>query len=237
MTETSEPLAVRRKVSFSEAVYEGDFVVEGVGASLAHSASDFSHIWNSGKIAVIVDPHCACLPELRPNVLIDAVLAKRNIGTKITDARLVMALGPGFEAGVDCHCLIETDRGHNLGRLVTSGATSVNTGEPGDIMGHTHKRVLRAPAEGTFESYFEIGDLVEKGCVVGSVQSVPVDAQISGVLRGILRTGTHVNHFTKLGDIDPRSVRSNCFTISDKARNISGSALEAILAHMALSLT
>lgn len=230
MTETHSPLAVRRMVSFSEAVFNGNASVESVGAVMANTPGDFSRIWKDSKIAVIVDPGCALLHEIQPDILIDAVLAKRNTGTKIDDAGLVIALGPGFEAGVDCHRLVETDRGHDLGRIICTGPTSSNTGEPGNIMGQTHSRVLRAPIDGLLKTFFDIGDQIRKGSLVASIKDVPIEAQVSGVLRGILRSGSLVATYTKVGDIDPRSQIPHCFTISDKARTISGSVLEIILA-------
>lgn len=230
MTETRAPLAVRRQVSFSEAVFNGEARVESVEAVLAGAVEDVNKIWKDSKIAVIVDPDCSVLSELRPDALVDAILAKRNTGVTINDAGLVIALGPGFTAGVDCHWLVETDRGHDLGRLIVSGKTSLNTGEPGDILGQTHSRVLRAPRDGILNSFFVIGEQIEQGSVVCSINGIPIVAQISGVLRGILRSGSYVTRYTKIGDIDPRSQRSHCFTISDKARTISGSVLEVILA-------
>lgn len=230
MTETPAPLAVRRKVSFSEAVFNGEARVESVEAVLAVDIKDVSKIWKDSKIAVIVDPDCSVLSELRPDALVDAILAKRNTGVTINDAGLVITLGPGFTAGVDCHWLVETDRGHDLGRLIISGKTSLNTGEPGDILGQTHSRVLRAPFDGILNTFFDIGEQIEKGSVVCCINDIPIVAQISGVLRGILRSGSYVTRYTKIGDIDPRSQRSHCFTISDKARTISGSVLEVILA-------
>lgn len=230
MTEMHAPMAVRRMVSFSEAVFNGHASVESVGAILANDTRDVPRIWKDSKIAVIVDPGCARIHEIQPDILIDAVLAKRNTGTKIDDAGLVIALGPGFEAGVDCHRLVETDRGHDLGRIITSGPTSLNTGEPGDIMGQTHSRVLRAPADGLLKTFFDIGDLIEKGSLVASIKDLPIEAQVSGVLRGILRSGSLVAACAKVGDIDPRSQLPNCFTISDKARTISGSVVEVIMA-------
>ncbi len=237
MTETHAPLAVRRMVSFSEAVFNGKATVESVEAILAGAAGDVTRIWKDSRIAVIVDPDCAILHEIQPDTLIDAVLAKRNTGTKIDDARLVIALGPGFKAGDDCHCLIETDRGHDLGRIIISGPTSPNTGKPGDIMGQTHNRVLRAPLDGVLETFFEIGDQIEKGSLVASINNIPIEAQISGILRGILRSGSQVVRHAKIGDIDPRSQRPHCFTISDKARTISGSVLEAIMANRNLPIS
>ena len=232
MTEIHSPLAVRRRVSFSEAVFTGRARVESVEAVLARAVEDLDKIWKDSKIAVIIDPNCSVLSGFYPDVMVDAILAKRNTGTTIDDAGLVIALGPGFIAGVDCHWLVETDRGHDLGRLLDSGATSLNTGEPGAIMGQTHSRVLRAPLDGVLNTFFDIGDQIEKGSVVCSINDRPIIAEISGVLRGILRSGSKVTSYTKIADIDPRSQRSYCSTISDKARTISGSVMEAILANV-----
>jgi xanthine dehydrogenase accessory factor len=164
-----------------------------------------------------------------PDVLVDAILAKRNTGTRIEDAPLVIALGPGFNAGVDCHLVIETNRGHDLGRIIAEGSAAPNTGVPGDIAGYAAERVLRAPAAGVFVSSLDIGDTVRKGEVVGRVGEAPVTAAIGGVLRGLIAPRTAVEAGTKIGDVDPRGSIENCDTISDKARAIAGAVLEGIL--------
>lgn len=223
------PLAVRRQVSFCEAIHERSKVVEGVEAIRANSVEDVQQIWTNGNIAVLVDPKWASRKVLRPDVMIDAIVAKKNLGTKRTDASLVIGLGPGFVAASDVHIVIETNRGHNLGRIISSGSAEANTGIPGSIGGYSVERVLRAPVKGLFIAKRSIGDLVEKDEVVGIVEGTDVRARINGVIRGLIRSGVKVNQGLKLGDIDPRGDKNYCFTISDKARSIGGSVLEAIL--------
>ena len=229
ITEIAQPMAVRRKVAFCEAVYDGYAVVNGVEALLIHEAGEVYHIWEQGKIPVLVDPHCEARHVVKPAVVVDAILAKKNIGTSMNDAALVIALGPGFEAGRDAHFVVETNRGHNLGRVLTAGLAEPNTGVPGPVKGITTERVLRAPADGTWQSKIDIGDLVRRGDMVGFVAEVPVKALIDGVLRGMIRPGITVTRGLKIGDIDPRGIRESCYTISDKALAIGGGVLEGIL--------
>lgn len=231
LTEIQIPLAVRRKVSFSEAVFDGSATVEGLEAIRVQGMDDLFPVWERGCIAVIVDPPCQCIGELKPDVVVDAILAKRKLGNLKPDSGLLIALGPGFEAGHDCHCVIETNRGHDLGRLITKGTTSLNTGMPGAIMGQTHSRVLRAPTHGLLETSMQIGDRVDNGSVIAQVGGIPVHAQTGGILRGLLRPGYVVGNHAKIGDLDPRSDINYCHTISDKARSIGGSVLQAILAY------
>lgn len=223
------PLAVRRQVSFCEAVHEGSKVVEGVEAIKADSVEDVQRIWTKGNIAVLVDPNWMSRKVLKPDVMIDAILAKKNLGTKRVEASLVIGLGPGFVAAGDVHIVIETNRGHNLGRMITSGRAEANSGIPGSINGYSMERVLRAPINGLFSAKRSIGDLVEKDEVVGIVDGADVRAKIKGVIRGLIRSGIRVTQGLKLGDIDPRGDKSYCFTISDKGRAIGGAVLEAIL--------
>ena len=166
---------------------------------------------------------------LNPEVIVDAILAKRNTGTALGDASLVIGLGPGFRAGQDVHLVIETNRGHRLGRVIEKGEAAPDTGVPGEISGYTWERVLRAPVSGKFRGMKRIGDRVEAGEVAGEVAGAPVEAKIAGVLRGILRDGLWVQERMKIGDVDPRGVREYCFTISEKARAIAGGVLEGIL--------
>ncbi len=229
MLETTMPLAVRREVAFSEAVCGGSKTVEGVEAVRAAGAAQFRRIWAQGQIAVTVDPEAATLREIRPDVLVDAILAKQNLGTRLSDAPLVIGLGPGFAAGEDVHVVVETQRGHHLGRILTAGSAEPNTGIPGAVDGVTENRVLRAPGEGEFLSSCRIGDRVEKGKTIGLVAGMEVVGRIDGVLRGLIRPGTWVTSGLKIGDIDPRGNVSHCYTISDKARAIAGSVLEAVL--------
>jgi len=229
MMEIARPIAVRRVVSFCEAVYEGRQRVEDVEALLIDSFADLESVWRENKIAVIVDPKWQTVSNVRPQVVVDAILAKQNLGTHLSEAPLVIGLGPGFTAGRDVHMLIETNRGHNLGRVIVSGTAEPNTGIPGNIGGFSGRRVLRSSAEGLFDSARAIGDQVKAGEVVGVVAGVEVRAEIDGVLRGLIRSETRVASGLKLGDIDPRNDPGFCRTISDKGRAIAGSVLEAIM--------
>ena len=229
MTDLIYPTAVRRTVSFSEAIPEGIQTVEGIRARRAEDAEDALRITAEGDIPVIADPGAYCLPALKPAALVDAILAKHNTGTSIHDAPVVVSLGPGFTAGEDCHAVVETMRGHNLGRVILEGSACPNTGVPGEIGGYTVERLLRAPADGSFHPLVNIGDVVSAGDRVAEVSGQPVLAQISGVVRGLLREGTPVHTGMKSGDIDPRCKVRHCFSVSDKARAIGGGVLEAIL--------
>jgi xanthine dehydrogenase accessory factor len=229
MTEISRPLAVRRTVCFSQAVYEGSVQVEDLSAALVTDEAEMEDCFSRGRIAVFVDPGASIVKRFSPDVLVDAVMAKKNLGTAMTDAPVVIALGPGFTAGVDCHAVIETMRGHTLGRVISAGSALPNTGVPGDIGGHTVERLLRSPADGIFETKAAIGDRVKKGGVVAAVNGLPIRAEIDGVVRGLLPPGIPVVKGVKAGDIDPRCEVSHCFTVSDKALAVAGGVLEAIL--------
>jgi xanthine dehydrogenase accessory factor len=230
MVEIPEPLAVRREVSFCEAVYDREKEVEGVWAKWISRWEEVASLWREGKIPLLVDPDAReTRAFLKPDVLVDAILAKRNLGTRITDASWVIGLGPGFTAAEDVHVVIETNRGHNLGKMILNGRAEPDTGIPGDIGGFTTERVLRATGDGIFSSERSIGDGVKKGSVVARVDDLPVVAKVSGIVRGLLRSGVEVRKGTKVGDIDPRRKREHCFTVSDKARAIGGGVLEAIL--------
>lgn len=229
ITELPQPKAVRRKVAFCEAVYDGHITVEGVEALLVNNPGEIPAVWEKGKIPVLVDPDCNCSREVPPYVIVDAIMAKRNLGTSISDAPLVIALGPGFKAGSDAHFVVETNRGHRLGRLLSSGTAEPNTGIPGSIQGVGKERVLRSPEDGFWESCLEIGDLVKKGDRIGCVGSTTLDAPTSGVVRGLIRPGSEVTRGLKIGDIDPRGIKAFCYTISDKALAIAGGVLEGIL--------
>jgi xanthine dehydrogenase accessory factor len=229
LTEIAEPLAVRRAVSFCEAVFEKEKEVEGVKARLVGGEDEIRRAWTQGWLPLLVDPGANIRNTLKPEVVVDAILAKENLGTLASDAPLVIGLGPGFRAGEDVHVVVETNRGHNLGRIIEQGEAEPNTGVPGNIGGYTWERVLRTPAEGIFRAKKRIGDAVQAGETVAEVDRAPVKAGISGVLRGILRDGIRVQERMKAGDVDPRGSREHCFTISDKARAIAGGVLEAIL--------
>lgn len=229
MMEIAEPLAVRREVSFCEAVHDGRRTVEGVEALLAADTKEVPRIWEQGRIAVVVDPQWHAIEEIKPDVVVDAILAKRNLGTALSEAPLVIGLGPGFTAGHDVHTVIETNRGHNLGRVIIAGAADPDTGIPGPIGGHTEKRVLRAPRDGVFLPRRAIGEFVKAGEALGTVEDQPVTAGIDGVLRGVIRGHRPVTRGMKIGDIDPRGEVGYCYTISDKSRAIAGSVLEAVM--------
>ncbi|MFY9940606.1 MAG: selenium-dependent molybdenum cofactor biosynthesis protein YqeB [Desulfobacterales bacterium] len=229
MLEVPAPLAVRRNVSFCEALYQGWQTVEGVQAVKAADLGGVPRAWDTGQIPLLVDPAAGLLPQLAPDVLIDATLAKRNLGTRMEHAPLVIGLGPGFSAGRDVHRVIETNRGHNLGRVIAVGAAEADTGVPGNIAGFSVERVLRAPAAGVFSAQRRIGERVKSGEVVGTVAGAAVTSRLDGILRGLMRPGTPVTAGLKLGDVDPRGEESYCHTISDKARAVAGGVLEAIL--------
>ncbi len=235
VTEIDNPTMVRRTVSFAECLYAGRFQVEGVTADRADGAATEEKLAAArallaeGVIPVMVDPEAAVVPLARPSVLVDAIIAKRNIGTRIDQADLVVGIGPGFTAGVDAHAVIETARGHDIGRVILEGGAEPNTGIPGPIEGFTTERLLRSTASGRFEPRRAIGDIVEAGDVVAAVGGREVLAGIKGVLRGLLREGIDVTEGFKVGDVDPRAKPGHCHTISDKSRAIGGGVLEAIM--------
>ena len=229
MLDLDNPLCVRRQVSFCTALESGAATVEGVRAVAARDRDEIEAAWRAQTIAVVRISDWDRIEGVAPDVVIDAILAKRNLGTRKDEANLVIALGPGFTAGADCDLVIETNRGHDLGRIIASGCAAPNTGIPGDIAGHTDDRVLRAPASGIFESQRAIGDSVYRNDVIGQVASQPVTARLDGMLRGLIRPGTAVTAGLKLGDIDPRARREHCHTISDKARAIAGAVLEGVM--------
>src|SRR4030043_299645 len=230
MTEIPYPLAVRRGVAFSEAIYEGEKEVEGVRVKFISKPEEIESVWEKGDIPILADPDGKKTRSfLKPDVLVDAIMAKQNLGTRVHDAPWVIGVGPGFTAGKDVHTVIETNRGHHLGKMILNGATEPDTGIPGEIGGYTMERVLRTMKKGIFHPQNSIGDRVSKGTVVAVVDDFPIIAKISGVVRGLLREGGEVRKGMKVGDIDPRGKKESCFTISDKARAIGGGVLEAIL--------
>ncbi len=228
VTELPQPLAVRRAVSFAEAVYSERVTVEGVTAHLAPDPLAGTAYTVLGEIPVVVDADDTVIKQIRPSIVIDARMTKRNLGTRLADAPLVIALGPGFSAGEDCHAVVETNRGHNLGRVYWEGSAEPDTGKPEAIHGFVGERVLRASRDGVFKGRLEIGDLVKKGQGIAEVDGSPIEAQFDGVLRGLLHDGLRVTAGMKVGDLDPRGVREYCFLISDKARSVGGGVLEAI---------
>ena len=229
MTEIPHPTTIRRTVAFSDAVGNGEQTVEGVTALRAKNTMDAWEILGQGRIPVLVDPDCACRDALKPDALVDAILAKRNLGTAITDAPIVVGIGPGFTAGTDCHAVVETMRGHTLGRAIYDGSALPNTNIPGLIGGFAGERVLRAPADGVFTGTRKIGDHVKAGETVGAVAGVPMTATIDGVLRGLLADGVAVKKGLKSGDVDPRGKAEYCRSVSDKALAVGGGVLEAIM--------
>lgn len=269
--ETDYPAAIRRQVSFCEAVYDGSAVVEGVTARLVPALADAetdtetysgendtpaAHIvsekWDSsaieavleaGEVPLLIDPKGESIALLKPDVVVDAIIAKKNLGTTIDMAPLVIGVGPGFTAGQDVHLVIESMRGHNLARIITDGMAQPNTGVPGNIAGFTSERVIHATAAGYIHDVRKIGDIVQKGDEIARIypdkesydnalsEYVPVNATITGIIRGLIREGYYFRKGFKIADIDPReSEITNCFTISDKARSIAGSVLEAVSA-------
>lgn len=269
--ETDYPAAIRRQVSFCEAVYDGSAAVEGVTARLVPALADAetdtetysgindtpaAHIvsekWDSsaieavlesGEVPLLIDQKGESIALLKPDVVVDAIIAKKNLGTTINMAPLVIGVGPGFTAGHDVHLVIESMRGHNLARIITDGMAQPNTGVPGNIAGFTSERVIHAPAAGYIHDVRKIGDIVQKGDEIARIypdkesydnalsEYVPVNATITGIIRGLIREGYYFREGFKIADIDPReSELTNCFTISDKARSIAGSVLEAVSA-------
>lgn len=232
MTEIESPTCIRRSVSFANAIYEKSWEVEGIVAKRVDSLDELNDVLLSNSIPVIVDPDCGIRQILKPNIIVDAIIAKRNTGTSISDAPIVIGLGPGLIAGEDVHAVVETMRGHNLGRVITRGVTIADTGVPGEIGGHTYGRILRSSKDGKLINLSIIGDKIKIGHVVAKVEDELIYAHIDGILRGLIHDGIHVTRGMKIGDIDPRDDTSMITTISDKARSIAGGVLEAILVNM-----
>ena len=233
--EAEHPAAIRRQVSLSEAVYEGTATVEGLTARLIRDVSEMEAVWTAGEVPMLVDPECKCLDDVKPTALVDAIIAKYNVGTRRDMAPATIALGPGFVAGEDVDVVIETSRGHKLGRVIRSGSAKPNTGIPGIIGGYGKERVMHSPAAGMLRNVHAIGDIVEAGTEIAYIETenghVPVLATISGIIRGLIRDGYPVTVGFKIADIDPRRGElENCWLISDKARCIAGSVLEQVCA-------
>lgn len=229
ITETAAPTTVRRTVAFAEAVYQGSQTIEGIQAIKVATLEEASWVWEKGAIPLFVDPEAKVRETVRPGVVVDAIMAKRSTGTDKSYAPVVIGVGPGFTAGVNVHAVVESNRGHNLGRVLWQGQAEPDTGIPAPVGGYTDQRVLRVPRSGLFHTLHEIGDPVDQGEIVARVDGYPVEAQIQGVLRGLLKDGILVEEGVKAGDIDPRGKREYCYLISDKARAIAGGVLEAIL--------
>ena len=235
-TELAHPTVLRRTIAFAEAIALGQMTVEGITAQHAHSMEDIRVILENGFVPILIDPDGIAFKRLQPDVFVEATLSKYNSGINVNDAPIVIALGPGYEAGIDAHAVIETNRGHNLGRVYLEGTAEPNTGVPGTIAGYAGERLLRAPCAGRLYGMRQIGDQIRKGEVVAIIKSgeasVPITASIPGILRGLVRDDLTVSAGMKVGDIDPRAMREHCFSISDKSRAIGGGVLEAILYFM-----
>jgi xanthine dehydrogenase accessory factor len=237
ITELAQPAMVRRAVAFAEAVYAGRVTIEGIVGRLAPGPGEARQALASGEVPVLVDPEGASLRAFAPPVVVDARLAKKNLGTRLSDAPLVVALGPGFTAGADCHAVVETKRGHTLGRVIWQGGAAADTGIPEGVAGHSGDRVLRAPAAGRLVAHRQIGDQVAAGDLIAEVApnggsdagSARITAPFAGVLRGLVHPAVSVSAGMKVGDLDPRGQREYCFSISDKALAVGGGVLEAIL--------
>jgi xanthine dehydrogenase accessory factor len=217
VSELQQPIVIRRAVAFASAVFEGSVKVEGVEARMAEDPSSCAALFARGIVPVLVDPEGTAAAALSPHVVVDARMAKRNLGTSLKDAPIVIGLGPGFFAGRDVHAVVETNRGHELGSVILSGEAEPDTHVPGPVQGFGRKRVLFAPTAGRFRGLIDIGEHVEAEQVVATVSGQPIAAGVSGVLRGILYDGLQVKQGQKVGDIDPRDIVEHCFTISDKA--------------------
>lgn len=228
--EIDNPSCIRRTISFCEAVFEDDVNVEGVTAKKASSLEEAFQIYTRKEIPVLVDPEGQTIREAAPAVVIDAILAKKNLGTTMEDAPIVIGLGPGFTAGKDVHAVIETQRGHNLGRVIYEGVAAPNTGVPGVIAGYGKERVIHAPCDGILHIEKQIGEDVQKGDIIATIDGMPVPATIPGIVRGMIREGYPVSRGLKIADIDPRlAEKDNCHRISDKARCVAGGVLEAVM--------
>ena len=236
--ETDHPAAIRRQVALCEAVYEGETTVEGLHAIRVDDLEQAPAVWAQNAVPVLIDSEGASIARATPEVLVDAILAKRNLGTRRDMAPLTIALGPGFTAGQDVDVVVETKRGHRLGRIIREGSAIPNTGVPGIIGGYGAERVIHAQATGICLDVHKIGDIVEAGEIIAQIETpegeyLPVTTQITGILRGLLRSGYPVTPGFKVADVDPRKEElSNCFLISDKARCIAGSVLELVCAQL-----
>jgi len=226
ITELAQPLVVRRKVSFAEAVYEGSCSVEGITGRKADSVSQALDLLVAGEIAVLVDSDCECLESLEPIAIVDGRMLKREVANEFGEKWRVIGLGPGFTAGVNCWVAIETNRGPELGRIFYKGSPEPDTGQPALVLGYSLERVIYAHRNGCFKTVVDIGDLVEAGQMVAEIEGEPVRSQIKGVVRGLLRGGLPVQSGVKVGDIDPSCDREVCFRVSDKARKIGFAVVE-----------
>lgn len=231
ITELPQPLTVRRGAAFGQAVYAGETTVEGITARLAEDPLIGVGYSLMGEVPVVVDPEGTAIRNLRPPIVVDGRMAKSPLDSGLNQAPLVIGLGPGLVAGEHCHAVVETNRGHDLGRVLWKGRAQEDTGHPEPVAGQGVERVLRAPASGEVHGLLKIGDRVEAGELIARVGEAEVRAAFSGVLRGLMHDGVRVPQGMKIGDLDPRGARELCFTVSDKARAVGGGVLEAILAH------
>ncbi len=227
-TEIEKPSAIRRTVALSEAVYDGMATVEDITAARCDYEADIVKTYNIGYVPVLVDPTSDIINEIKPDIVVDAIIAKKNLGTTKTMAPIVIGLGPGFCAGEDVHAVVETARGHELGRMILNGCAKPNTGVPGMIGGYSHERVIYAPKAGIIRCHKKIGDHVQPDEIIADVDGAPVKSKIAGILRGLIRDGYEVTEGFKTADVDPRDVYDHCFSISDKARMIGFGTLFAI---------
>lgn len=227
--EKEKPLCIRRYVSCAQAIYDGEIKIEDFYAKKVQTVKEIEDCWKEGKVAVYVDPKATILNEISPLAVVDGTIAKKNIGTSKDMAPITVALGPGYIAGKDVDIVIETNRGHDLGRLIFEGPAQENTGIPGNINGYTYERVLYSPDEGEIEVIEDLGSVVKKDQVLAIVNGKKIKSKLDGMVRGMINNKSYVTKGLKIGDVDPRVIEKNINTISDKARLIGGGCLEAIL--------
>lgn len=228
----NKPLVIRRTVSFAQAIYDKRIEVEGVIAEKVKSNEEIEEAWEKNNIPVLVDEEGAIIKDIKPDLVVDAILAKKNLGTNINMADRVIGVGPGFEAKKDVHLVVETMRGHYLGKVIANGTAIPNTGEPGVIGGYSKERVIYSPGSGKIIHSRSIGDIVKKGDLIARVKDFEIKASIDGVLRGLIQEGIEIKEGLKIADIDPRAEKEHCFTISDKGRAVAGGVLEAVLLNL-----
>ena len=226
-----KPMVIRRTVAFTQAIFDGEAEVDGVKCKLVKNMDEIKDAFENDYVAVMVDGEAKIINELKPDVVVDSIIAKKNLGMNKDMARTTIAVGPGFVAGEDVDVVVESNRGHFLGSIILDGSAAPNTGEPGNIAGFTSERVIRANADGIIKNVREIGDIVKKGEPIAHIGETVVEASLDGVLRGLITDGTEVHIGLKIADVDPRGDKSYCYTITEKARAIGGAVLEGIL-HM-----
>lgn len=230
--EVEKPLVIRRTVSAAQAVFDGCYSIEDMQVKHIQTIDEFTKNQNCKDPCILIDPEGNSISELEPEIVVDAIMAKKNIGTHIKMADIVIGVGPGFCAGKDVHAVVETKRGHYLGRVIYDGSAQPNSGVPGIVMGYGRERVIYANSEGRFEPEKEIGDYVNSGDIIGSIGKEKLQAPIAGVIRGLIHDSIYITNGLKMADIDPRGEKNHCFTISDKALSVAGGVLEAVF-HLA----